>query len=298
MPYAESTSQLELELDQIKKWENDQRNLWFWEKIGRMPFQLLDRLTPKAIQRKLGSLLDELGSYVQTGGKYLVSEQHVMKKLQQNAIKHCGQALPAAAPDKGHADTNPTYPSIAFARQLPLAVRDRTAEQLREELKHVASLQGAATGIGGIITLSIDIPAMLGMSLKVIQETAFAYGFDPNQQHERAFVVKCLQFVSSDIVGKQAILKELSAYEDESRSSETLSEIQGWSETVIAFTHNIGWTKLFQIIPIAGIAIGSIMNRSHIHDVAETAQMMYKKRAIHSMLRERKRLEDAAAACD
>lgn len=43
----ESREQLLHELNIIKTWESDQKDLWFWEKIGRLPFQLLDRLTPK-----------------------------------------------------------------------------------------------------------------------------------------------------------------------------------------------------------------------------------------------------------
>lgn len=281
----ETKEQLELELHAITKWEKDQKDLWFWEKIGRLPFQFLDKLTPKAVQRKLGSLLDELGSYIQSGGKYLVSEKQVLKKLQSNYTEYCRQKGLTIDSDGMPKVQQPEY-RLEDVKHLPLAVKDYTAKQMREDLKSVASIQGAATGIGGIFTLSIDIPAILGMSLKVIQDTAIAYGFDPNEKQERVFVVKCLQFVSSDIVGKQTILNELSRFDEMERSRETLSELQGWREAVIAFADNLGWKKLFQIVPIAGIAIGSIMNRSHIHDVAETAQMMYKKRAVQAQLKE------------
>lgn len=148
--------------------------------------------------------------------------------------------------------------------------------------------QGATTGIGGIFTLSIDIPLLLGISLKTLQEIAVAYGYDPNDKKERIFIVKCLQFTSSDIVGKQAVLKELSAYSDPSmeKNDEIISQVQGWREVIMTYRDNFGWKKLFQMIPIAGMIFGSFINKSMIHDIGETGKMLYKKRRIYEKLKE------------
>ncbi len=34
------------ELKKVENWEKDQSGLWFWEKLGRLPFKLIDKLTP------------------------------------------------------------------------------------------------------------------------------------------------------------------------------------------------------------------------------------------------------------
>lgn len=78
----ETKEELEKELAIIDKWEKDQKGLWFWERIGRIPFKLLDKLTPDFIQKKLGVMLDEIGSYIQNGGKYLTKEAHILNQLQ------------------------------------------------------------------------------------------------------------------------------------------------------------------------------------------------------------------------
>lgn len=70
----ESKEQLMNYLQEIEKWEEDQKGLFFWEKLGRLPFKLLDKITPKFIQEKLGILVSELGNYIQTGGKYLINK--------------------------------------------------------------------------------------------------------------------------------------------------------------------------------------------------------------------------------
>lgn len=263
MESFETKESLSQQLQVIEKWERDQKGLWFWEKLGRLPFQILDRLTPKFIHEKVGQILDELGFYVQTGGRYLVSEKNICKnyakKLSVDAI---------------------TIPEIA--RQ-PIQTMNEVAASYIKTTKNIAMAQGATTGIGGFLTLSIDIPILLGLSLKALQEIAICYGFDPNERNERIFIVKCLQFASSDIVGKKAILDELSAYDSDIEASarnQTISQLQGWREVMMTYRDNFGWKKLFQMIPVVGMVFGAFINKSTIEDVAEVGMMLYQKRRI------------------
>ena len=75
----ENKEQLRKKLSEIEKWEKDQKGLFFWEKIGRLPFVLLDKLTPKFIQEKINILLDEIAKYLDTGGQYLVNNNTTLK---------------------------------------------------------------------------------------------------------------------------------------------------------------------------------------------------------------------------
>lgn len=252
----ESIDLLKDELKKIEKWEKDQKGLWFWEKLSRLPFVLLDKLTPAFIQEKVGLAIDELGSYIQTGGQYLVKDETVLKKF---------------GLDAGDFDR---------LQNMPLSEMDKAAHELRQSRTNFAAIQGATTGIGGIFTLAIDIPMLLGVSLKVLQEIALCYGFNPKEKEERIFVVKCLQFSSSDIVGKRVILDELSKFDESNRNSGVISELQGWREVVATYRDNWSWKKLLQLIPIAGIIFGAVVNRSTVEDVAETGIMMYRKRRI------------------
>lgn len=256
---------LQEELEKVKKWENEQKDSWFWEKLGRIPFTLLDRITPAFIHEKIGQALDEVGSYIQTGGRYLISEREVLARFPMQSSN--GSVLREVL-------------QIGDVAERPLQDMDKVAEELQNSRKKIAIFQGATTGIGGIFTLAVDIPALLGLSLKVLQEIAIAYGYDPKEREERLFIVKCMQFASSDVVGKQAIIDELSAYEGGQKNTQTLSQLQGWREVVLAYRDNFGWKKLFQIVPIAGIVFGAYLNKSTIENVAETGMMLYRKRRI------------------
>lgn len=256
---VDSQEWLQTELVKVETWEKDQGDLWFWEKLGRLPFKLMDKWTPKFIQTKMGSLIDELGQYVQTGGSYLSSTSKIKSYFPNLGIEN-----------------------MEDVNGLSISTMDKAVEGITKNRKNIATVQGAGTGIGGIFTLSIDIPFLLGLQLKTLQDIAICYGYDPNDKKERLFIIKCLQFISSDIVRKQVILSQLSKFDqqDEGTKREVLSEIQGWREVVLSYRDQFGWKKLFQMVPIAGLVFGAFINRSAINDIAEAGMMLYRKRRI------------------
>ncbi|EGK11071.1 ABC superfamily ATP binding cassette transporter, binding protein [Desmospora sp. 8437] len=258
----ESREKLAVELRMIERWEEEQKDLWFWEKIGRLPFTLLDRITPRVLRDWIGQLLDELGSYIQTGGRYLINQDTVLDRL----ARESGQP--------------PGSVGLSQVHHLPLAVMDRAAEDLQKSRAEVAKYQGATTGVGGFLTLAIDIPVLLGLSLKTAQEMALVHGYDPREKKERIFIVQCLQFASADYVGKQAILKNLSTFHQGGAERDSISQLQGWHEVIATYRDHFGWKKLFQLVPIAGILFGAWINKATVEDVAEATRMLYRKRRI------------------
>lgn len=265
----ESRESLLQALREVEAWEKEQKDLWFWEKLGRLPFVLLDKMTPKFVREKLGTAVDEMAAFLETGGTYLVSDEAVYSRFRSR---------------------NPDRKEGAFGREQisssPLAEMNAVANELTESRAAFATMQGATTGIGGIFTLALDIPLLLGTSLKVLQEMALSYGYRPEEKRERLFVVKCLQFASSDIVGKKAILDELSRFDEPAAEKDVIAQLQGWREVVVTYTENFGWKKLFQLVPIAGILFGAYINRSTVQDVAQAGKMLYQKRRILERLRQ------------
>lgn len=151
----ETKEQLLAYLKEIETWEKKQKDLFFWEKLGRLPFKLLDKFTPKLLQKKIAELMDELGSFIQTGGKYLVSERTLFKQINQiSSIQ---------------------IKSIEEIRNLPIEVMMNISDKLAKNRATIATMQGATTGVGGLFTLIVDIPVILGLSLKTLQEIAMIY---------------------------------------------------------------------------------------------------------------------------
>ena len=264
----ESKDELLQHLADIQAWEEDQKDLFFWEKLGRLPFKLLDKVTPKFIQEKIGILVNELGSYIQTGGKYLISEKAIIKKIRKTTV-------------------NIEIETIEDVANMPLKDMIKVSNELQVERVKFATVQGASTGFGGIFTLVVDIPVVLGTALKTLQEIAIIHGYNPNEKTERVFIVKCMQFASADIVGKEAILKELATMNEKKSSSEDMiSQLKGWQEVFFTYRDQFGWKKLFQMIPIAGMVFGAFANKGMIKDVSEAGIMLYRKRRIYEKLHE------------
>ncbi|PRR89340.1 EcsC family protein [Bacillus sp. NMCN1] len=259
---------LKTQLEQIEQWEKDQQKVWFWEKLSRLPFQMLDKLTPAFIQKKIGVLLDEMGHYIQSGGAYLTSEKGIIHQFQ----KKCA---------------DDSIQRIEDIEKAPIEIMDAISEHMGKNRTNLATVQGATTGVGGMFTLAADIPAVLGLSLKTLQDIAVTYGYDPKNREERVFIIKCLQLTSADVVGKKSILKELRSYHaSEGKHENMFSQIQGWREVVYNYRDSFGWKKLFQLVPVAGILFGAVSNRSQLKGIAETGMMQYRKRRIVTRLEE------------
>ncbi|MEK3774025.1 MULTISPECIES: EcsC family protein [unclassified Paenibacillus] len=280
----DSRETLDLELEQILKWEKQQKDLFIWDKIGRLPFAMLDKVMPKALKQKIGDSLNDVGQYVQNGGKFLVQKKKVAKLLQEEAEKSGYSMIDTSYRLEQEAEAEGTA-KIHSVENLPLKVLDQVADNITESRTKFAAAQGAATGFGGIVTIAADIPMVMGLSLKVLQEMALCYGYDPDEPLERIFIVKCLQFSSADIVGKKAIIEELAAYDDPDKPIEVVSQMQGWREVFNSYSESFGWKKLFQLVPIAGMVFGSVSNKNTIRDVAEAGKMLYKKRLILQRLK-------------
>lgn len=259
----ETKEELLVELKKSKDWEKNQDGLWFWEKLGRLPFKFLDKLTPAFIHKKIGVILDQLGKYIQSGGRYLSSVS----------------SLKSYYPHKN-------VSMLEDLDMVSIEEMDHAVSKLKNNRRRLATVQGASTGIGGLFTLSIDIPLLLGLQIKTLQDIAICYGYNPNDKKERIFIVKVLQFVSSDIVGKRAILKQLSLIDspEEDAKRNVISELQGWREVVIKYRDHVGWKKIFQMVPIAGMVFGAFINRSAINDLSEAGIMLYRKRRIEERL--------------
>ncbi|MFS0656934.1 EcsC family protein [Bacillus sp. 179-C3.3 HS] len=271
----EERAWLKAQLIEIEKWEKEQQKVWFWEKLSRLPFQMLDKMTPAFIQKKIGVLLDEMGHYIQSGGAYLTSEKGIIHQFQ----KKCA---------------NESIQRIADIQKAPIEVMDTISEHMGKNRANLATVQGATTGVGGMLTLAADIPAVLGLSLKTLQDIAVTYGYDPKNKEERVFIIKCLQLNSADVVGKKSILKELKSYHaSEGKHENMISQIQGWREVVYNYRDSFGWKKLFQLVPIAGILFGAVSNRSQLKGIAETGIMQYRKRRILTRLEELDQEEQA-----
>lgn len=170
-------------------------------------------------------------------------------------------------------------------RKLDLEDVDKTVGYLAAKYKSVAFVEGGVTGVLGAPGIAADVPAVIGLALRACNEYAAYYGFNPEIQAERAFVMNVLSAASSPTnLAKQAAMTEVT------RISVMIGQRKTWQELEkilsvqlirrIAEALGIRLTKgkLGQIIPLFGAAVGAGYNAWYVSQVAETASVFYRER--------------------
>ena len=137
---------------------------------------LLDRLTPKAVQEKIGSALNEVGGFIQSGGKHLVREKSVMNVLAQAAGLDGPNAVSGpsvkSAQEESIEDENEEEVAATSGLTLASAAKRRSSHGYcggYADGKTSQIRRGARSDHGnrGIFTIAADLPMVLGQSLKV-----------------------------------------------------------------------------------------------------------------------------------
>ncbi len=102
----------------------------------------------------------------------------------------------------------------------------RISQALAEQNKWIASLQGALTGATGVWGATIDIPASLVMSLRVIYQVGRSYGFDLSKESDQDIVQHIFKQIDLGIIAeKQTLLMALKALSSTIQNSD-LNQLQ------------------------------------------------------------------------
>ncbi len=155
--------------------------------------------------------------------------------------------------------------------------------------------EGGATGALGLIGLAADVPALLTISLRLVQQMGICYGYDVKSYEEREYVMHVLRIGSTSslrtkmefLVGlkhiEQILLKvswnkvsEALARKEISR----LSLLAAMKQFAQMLGIQLARRKALQLVPVIGALIGASFNAVFVNDVGRTAFMLYRRRRI------------------
>jgi len=168
---------------------------------------------------------------------------------------------------------------------LPLENVDKTVGLLAAKYKSTAFAEGAAAGALGIIGIAVDIPLLVGMALRAVNEYASYYGFDVSVQGERMFAMSILSAASApNQAAKQVALAELTRLSVMIAKRKTWEELQRLVSVQVikkiaqALGIRLTKGKLAQLVPVLGAAVGAGYNAWYLSQVTETAYLLYRER--------------------
>jgi hypothetical protein len=155
----------------------------------------------------------------------------------------------------------------------PLEECDRLAFQASTGAQAWATVEGAATGAGGVLTTLIDIPLMFVLALRTILKTGHCYGYSLDREDDRHFVLGILIAASSSSLQiKRQRLEDLRQIET-MLLEETQEEILG--EEALSFLFQL---ELFEPVPGVGMISGAVLNLFFMRRVDRTARHVFQER--------------------
>ena len=164
------------------------------------------------------------------------------------------------------------------------------AKTVERTAKAVSGSTGAASGLGGIATMGLDIPATIAVALRNIRDTGRAYGYDGKGERERLFRLQILELASlNDRSQRQERIAVLESgiAADGNLTEISPDEIEPIIEQAVERVSRALALALFRrrvgaVVPIVGSVIGGAVNVSFQGDIGEAARYAFQERRLRA----------------
>lgn len=163
------------------------------------------------------------------------------------------------------------------------------AEQQTARHRLYSLMQGGTTGVGGLLLLTADFPVMIALNIKAVQLIAASFGHDVNKPYEMMLALKVfhvallpahLQRYAWHNVLRELEHEDSFFYEGDEEVLQPESIQVVLKQIVKTFSIYALRRKLFQGVPVLGIAIGSTVNYRLTRNVTEFANRFYQVRYV------------------
>ena len=188
----------------------------------------------------------------------------------------------------------------AGVRDLEMLTQDvdrskRISQALSEQNKIIAILQGALTGATGFVGSTVDVPASLVMSLRMIYQVGRSYGFDLNKETDQDIVQFIFKQVDLGLIAeKQTLLMAIKAISSTLQTHDVsqLQQLLGSSNDAEALKKwltnadgQLKWgqslanlsllNKLAKLSPIASAGVSAAYSWRLVDDAHQKAQLVF-----------------------
>lgn len=246
-------------------------------RISRVLFRPVELLTERVVP---DALLEGVGDTVETALKGITSLSDKTVTPGQVLTEARRLGIPAS--------------TIGDLRALDLQPLDQLSRSVASQNQLIALIEGAGCGLGGVALLAADVPLLFGIAFRVVRLVGCAYGVEPTPGPEGVIAFKIFELAAGGTRDRYGSLLELEALQDEldgldaqERAEKTvvLSGLFASREVVKAITLRLMRSKLAQLIPLAGAAVGAGFNYLFVADVAECARQVYRRRFLSEKIK-------------
>lgn len=198
----------------------------------------------------------------------------VQKKTQQLVPKKAQGAITAAVEKMTH--TMLYGSGLLTVREdtagLTLAERDYLVLSSFQAYRKTALAQGVGFGAGGILLGLADLPVLMGIKVKFLFDCAKLYGYDPESQGERLYMLHIFQLAFSGRGHRLDVFRLLERWDDAPHPA------VDWEKFQIEYRDYLDLAKLLQLLPVVGAVAGGAANNKLMHRLRENAMNCYRMR--------------------
>ena len=183
--------------------------------------------------------------------------------------------------------------AIAELRTKNLQLSDELSDGVRNWAIGLAAAEGLLTGTVGLPGLIADIPVLVTLCLRTINKIGLCYGYEPDTEENRRFVLGVLASVGANSVEEKAaaiaflrrlqvmlVQKAWKMLTDEAVAKK-LSEAaftMGIEQLAKQLGINITKRAALKVIPLIGLVVGGAVNAAFVRDVGWAARRAFQER--------------------
>jgi len=177
---------------------------------------------------------------------------------------------------------------LSELKHLELEQLDLLAASYCNASEVMAVLEGAGMGLGGLMFMAADIPALIMINMRALIQLAFIFGIDATLEDEREFILNVMTLAAADDKEKLEILQHLDTMARSNAQKQLLRKqlqdhIVGEAMTrVVHVAHKVAvrltHAKLLQMVPIVGSAVGAGANFFYTREIINYGLMVFRKR--------------------
>ena len=269
----------------LSKLTHHQREIW--DEITRWEIDPIS--STSGLSKKLDSLKDAVMSKVPESISKPIADamegwMNVLHDVSDKFVRK-EVLVKEVASDPAVLNSGLQVEKIEDLRKVHLEVLDRISLASLRGGKALAGGEGVLAGLAGFVGMAIDVPGLMSINLRFINQIANTYGFDiMASEEERLFAFSVLGASNTSQAAKATFLKQLNEIAVAVAKRKTWKDL---SKSVIvqvlqqiAKIVGIRLTKkkLTQVIPILGSLTAGGSNYKFTHDNLVAARMMYRKR--------------------
>jgi EcsC protein family len=192
--------------------------------------------------------------------------------LVRSAIELSYRAAQAVSPDESIA-RRAGVRDVSELRRKSLEECDQLAQQVGVAAQALATVEGAATGLGGPWTTLVDVPLLFVSALRTIVRTGQCYGYPAGEPSDRYFNLGVLTIATAGSLATR--LERLDNLQDLEVLLVEETQVDMIRSELLSFLFQL---EVFEGIPGIGVASGALLNWSFMQRVDVTARRVFQER--------------------